>query len=84
MGKYKKIVNYIVRDKIIKKEEYIMLNHDIKERERYVIWRKRRNIKLSDVAKHMGISIAAVSMWERYLIDFRGNKEDLYIQYING
>lgn len=55
---------------------------EIRERERYIILRKRNGIKLSEVAKFMGVSISAVSLYERYLMDFKGNKEDLYMQFI--
>lgn len=55
---------------------------EINEREKYIILRKRKKIKLSEIAKHLNVTISAVSQFERNIFDFKGNKEDLYIEFI--
>lgn len=59
-----------------------MLNSDIKEREKYIICRKRKNIKLSDVAKYIGVSIVSISRFERYLMNLKEENENKYKEFI--
>lgn len=40
------------------------MNIDIKEREKYTLWRRRNRVRLIDVAHYCGVSVPLLSMWE--------------------
>lgn len=37
---------------------------DVKEREKYTLWRRRNRVRLVDIAQYCGVSIPLISMWE--------------------
>lgn len=48
----------------------------------YMIRRKEKNIKLKDVAKHIGCSVSILSRFENNVCNMSPDKERKYIEYI--
>lgn len=41
-----------------------MENQEIKEREKYTIWRRRNRVRIVDIAQYCDVSSSYISMWE--------------------
>ena len=55
---------------------------DIKEREKYTLWRRRNRVRLCDVAHYCGVSIPLISMWENGKQNISTKVLKKYDQYI--
>lgn len=55
---------------------------DIKELEKYTLWRKRNKVTLSKVAHYCGCSISLLSLWERGQKNISESILCLYNEYI--
>lgn len=58
-------------------------NINLKEREKYIIWRKRHRVRLIDIARYCGCSIASISRWENGLVIMSDEIVSKYNDYIN-
>lgn len=55
---------------------------NLKEREKYIIWRKRHRVRLIDIARYCGCSIASISRWENGLVIMSDEIVSKYNDYI--
>lgn len=55
----------------------------INEREYFVAMRRRKNIKLRELAEYIACSISLLSKYEKYQCDISEPKENQYKKYIS-
>ncbi len=56
---------------------------NLKRYEQYMILRRKKKIKLSDVAEYCGCSISALSQYETGKIKLKKDKLEKYMNYID-
>lgn len=54
----------------------------VKDREEYILWRKRNRVRLIDVARYSNCSIALLSLWENGKANISDGVLEKYNEYI--
>jgi transcriptional regulator with XRE-family HTH domain len=55
---------------------------EVKEREKYTLWRRRNRVRLCDVAQYCKVSIPLLSMWENGKTEISNKVLSKYNEYI--